>query len=79
MSESPIELAQFLKLQCVVGSGGEAKLLVQSGQVMVNGEVETRRGRKLVTGDVVKVAELSWTVEAQPASRTSLGGQTGAP
>ena len=62
MSQKPIELAQFLKLQRVVGSGGEAKLLVQSGQVKVNGEVETRRGRKLQPGDVVELAERKWTV-----------------
>jgi len=56
-SPKPIELDQFLKLQRIVGSGGEAKLLVQSGQVKVNGEVETRRGRKLQPGDVVEVAQ----------------------
>lgn len=63
MSDKLINLAQFLKLQRVVGSGGEAKLLVQSGQVKVNGEVETRRGRKLQPGDVVELAEKKWTVE----------------
>jgi len=63
MSEKTIELAQFLKLKRVVGSGGEAKLLVQSGQVKVNGEVETRRGRKLQAGDVVEVAGQSLKVE----------------
>jgi len=62
MSNQPIELAQFLKLQRVVGSGGEAKLLVQSGQVLVNGQVETRRGGKLQTGDVVQVGDRTWTV-----------------
>jgi ribosome-associated protein len=65
MSDKPIELAQFLKLQRVVGSGGEAKLLVQSGQVKVNGEVETRRGRKLQPGDVVELADKKWTVGSQ--------------
>lgn len=62
MSNQSIELAQFLKLQRVVGSGGEAKLLVQSGQVTVNGEVETRRGRKLQAGDVVTLGDRTWTV-----------------
>ena len=64
MPDPPIELAQFLKLQRVVGSGGEAKLLVQSGQVTVNGEVETRRGRKLQPGDVVQLGQRSWTFQA---------------
>src|ERR671917_2626293 len=39
------------------GSGGEAKVLIQTGEVLVNGEVETRRGRKLVPGDVVEVGD----------------------
>ena len=48
-----IRLDQFLKLRGVAGSGGQAKLLIQDGQVTVNGDVETRRGRKLQPGDVV--------------------------
>lgn len=48
-------LGQALKLGNVVGSGGEAKVLIQDGEVTVNGEVETRRGRKLEAGDVVEV------------------------
>ena len=40
-----------------MGSGGEAKVLIQAGEVLVNGEVETRRGRKLVAGDVVEVGD----------------------
>ena len=50
-----IKLDQFLKLARIVQSGGEAKHLIQSGAVLVNGEVETRRGRKLYAGDVVEV------------------------
>ena len=41
----------------VVGSGGEAKVLIQAGEVSVNGEIETRRGRKLAPGDVVEVED----------------------
>ena len=48
-------LGQALKVASLVGSGGEAKVLVQAGEVLVNGEVETRRGRKLEKGDVVEV------------------------
>ncbi len=48
-----IRLDQFLKLRGVAGSGGQAKVLIQDGQVTVNGDAETRRGRKLRTGDVV--------------------------
>jgi len=44
-----------MKAANLVGSGGEAKVLIQTGEVAVNGEVETRRGRKLRSGDVVEV------------------------
>lgn len=49
-----IKLDQFLKLAQIVQSGGEAKQLIRSGLVSVNGEPETRRGRKLRQGDVVE-------------------------
>ncbi len=48
-------LGQALKASNLVQSGGEAKVLVQGGEVRVNGEVETRRGRRLRAGDVVEV------------------------
>lgn len=48
-----IKLDQFLKIKGMVGTGGQAKLLIQSGEVAVNGSIETRRGRKLIQGDVV--------------------------
>ena len=50
-------LGQALKVARLVGSGGEAKVLIQAGEVLVNGEVETRRGRKLGAGDVVEVGD----------------------
>ena len=50
-------LGQALKVASLVGSGGEAKVLIQAGGVFVNGEVETRRGRKLYEGDVVDVGD----------------------
>ena len=48
-----IKLGQALKLAGMVGSGVDAKIVIQEGQVKVNGEVDTRRGRKLVEGDMV--------------------------
>ena len=54
---SGITLGQALKAANVVGTGGEAKVLIQYGEVLVNGEVETRRGRKLEAGDVVEVGD----------------------
>lgn len=46
-----IKLGQALKLAGLVSSGIEAKIVVQDGLVKVNGETDTRRGRKLYTGD----------------------------
>lgn len=60
---STIKLDQFLKLVGVVQTGGEAKLLIQAGQVRVNNTVETRRGRKLVTGDRITVYGQPYQVE----------------
>jgi ribosome-associated protein len=51
-----IRLGQFLKLAGLADSGTEARDLVSDGEVTVNGEVETRRGRQLTRGDVVTVA-----------------------
>ncbi|HEY9716964.1 MAG TPA: RNA-binding S4 domain-containing protein [Trichormus sp.] len=55
-NETPpaIRLDQFLKFHGIVQSGGQAKHLIQNGDVKVNGEVETRRGRKLQSGDAVE-------------------------
>ena len=54
---SGITLGQALKASNLVGSGGEAKVLIQGREVRVNGEVETRRGRRLREGDVVEVGD----------------------
>lgn len=53
LREDYIKLGQALKATGLVGSGVEAKIVIQEGQVQVNSETETRRGRKLYDGDVV--------------------------
>jgi ribosome-associated protein len=50
-----IRLGQFLKLAGLMDTGGETKELIAAGEVRVNGEVDTRRGRQLHRGDVVTV------------------------
>ena len=52
-----IQLNQFLKLAGVVGSGGEAKVLIQDNQVTVDGVIETRKKKQLVVGQVVGVGD----------------------
>jgi ribosome-associated protein len=53
MGEGDLLLGALVKAASLAGSGGEAKHLIQSGAVRVNGEVEVRRGRRLQPGDVV--------------------------
>ena len=58
-----INLQQFLKKNNIVFSGGEAKYLIQGGDVKVNGIVVTERGKKLHKNDVVEVDENKYVVE----------------
>ncbi len=51
--DNTIKLDSFLKWQGLVDTGGQAKRVIQNGQVKVNGQIETRRGRKLLHGDKV--------------------------
>jgi ribosome-associated protein len=50
-----LRLDQFLKWKGLVSTGGEAKLRIQRGEVKVNGGIETRRGRRLASGDAVEI------------------------
>ncbi|MCM1270158.1 MAG: RNA-binding S4 domain-containing protein [Ruminococcus flavefaciens] len=58
-----IKLDALLKFASLVGSGGEAKALIQDGQVLVNGEVCTMRGKKIRPGDIVSLDGEEVTVE----------------
>ena len=58
-----IKLDSFLKFAGVASLGTEAKFYIQEGQVYVNGEVETRRGKKLVPGDTFTFENTTVTVE----------------
>lgn len=64
---SAIDLQDWLKLHQWVDSGGQAKAVIQEGEVLVNGEVETRRRRKLRPGDTVSFAGRSGVVALDPA------------
>lgn len=58
-----MRLDQFLKWQGWVGTGGEAKLRIQAGDVSVNGAIETRRGRQLQPGDRIRMGADEATME----------------
>jgi ribosome-associated protein len=63
----PLPLGAFLKLAGAAATGGHAKIIVQEGDVTVNGEVERRRGRTLQPGDVVAVSGREYRVWSSPA------------
>jgi len=62
IKKEPIRLSQFLKLANVVQDGLEAKIRINEGEVLVNGEIETRRGRKLYANDLVHIDDLDFQV-----------------
>ena len=54
ISREPVELYKILKFEGLAENGGSAKLIVSEGHVKVNGEVETRKRRKIVSGDSIE-------------------------
>jgi len=57
ISREPVELYKILKFEGMVATGGEAKQVIAEGQVRVNGEVETRKRKKIVTGDTIEFSQ----------------------
>ena len=64
LKDGYIKLGQALKAANLVESGADAKAVIQEGLVMVNGEVDTRRGKKLVEGDIVEYNGKTVKIEA---------------
>jgi ribosome-associated protein len=60
-----IKLDQFLKAMGIAATGGQAKLMIQDEMVSVNGVLETRRGRKLVSGDRVTLDDQTFEVNLE--------------
>ena len=71
MCEATIHLDQFLKT-CGVATGGQAKRLIQGGEVAVNGEIETRRRRQLRVGDEVQLCGDIFVVALQDDDESDL-------
>jgi ribosome-associated protein len=57
IGEEPIELYKILKFENMVQTGGEAKFVIAEGLVRVNGEVETRKSKKILSGDIIEFQE----------------------
>ncbi len=62
INKEPAELFKVLKFEGLVESGGMAKLVIGDGQVKVNGEVETRKRKKLVGGDTIEFNNESYSI-----------------
>ena len=54
ITQEPVELYKILKFEGLVGSGGEAKAIIDQQRVKVNGEIETRRRKKMLAGDTME-------------------------
>jgi ribosome-associated protein len=57
LNGEPIELYKILKFEGLVSSGGEAKLVISNGGVLVNGVVETQKRKKIMSGDIIEFAD----------------------
>ena len=65
-----MKLDQFLKFIGIVQTGGEAKIVIRSGKISVNGIEENRRGRKLIAGDQIIYANETYIVpNSEPLGR----------
>ena len=65
ISQEPIKLYQIMKIENMVASGGEAKVVIAAGQVSINGIVETRKGKKIVSGDIITFGKETICVKIQ--------------
>jgi ribosome-associated protein len=65
ITHEPIELYKILKFEGMVASGGQAKAVIADGLVLVNGGVETRKRKKIISGDVVEFGEDKLRIKLQ--------------
>lgn len=57
ITKEPLELYKILKFEGMVSSGGEAKSVITDGQVLVNGKIETRKRKKIISGDTIELGK----------------------
>ncbi|MBQ0713366.1 MAG: RNA-binding S4 domain-containing protein [Porticoccus sp.] len=63
INREPVELYKILKFEGLVENGGAAKAVIDDGQVLVNGEVETRKRKKIVSGDIIEFGDEKFRVQ----------------
>jgi ribosome-associated protein len=62
LEQSPVELFKILKFEGIASSGAEAKQMIADGMISVNGEVELRKRKKIVAGDIIELDDIELTV-----------------
>ena len=75
ISKEPVELYKILKFEGLVTSGGQAKGAVASGQVLVNGEVETAKRKKINSGDTVEFVDDKMCIRLSSSLTSELKGE----
>jgi len=65
ITKEPVELYKILKFEAMCSSGAEAKFVIAEGKVLVNGEVETRKRKKMLTGDTIEYANEKVIIKLQ--------------
>lgn len=63
ISTEPVELYKILKFEGIVASGAEAKSVIADGQVLVNNEIETRKRKKIISGDIIEFDDMKMQVQ----------------
>lgn len=63
ITREPVELYKILKFEGITSSGADAKQVIAAGQVRVNGEIETRKRKKIVSGDCIEFEHQSYRIE----------------
>ena len=67
INKEPVELYKILKFEGLVSSGAEAKLVIDNGEVKVNGQVETRKRNKIMSGDVIEYEQEQYNIVLSPS------------
>ena len=65
INKQPVELFKLLKFEGLVATGGEAKMVIDQGMVVVNGQIEMRKRRKMLAGDVFEFNNQQFVLELE--------------
>lgn len=71
INRQPVELYKILKFEGLASSGAEAKQMISDGEVQVNSELETRKRRKMMAGDVIQIFEEQFQLALDEAGSNS--------